>query len=200
MSESARARLLRLLVQRSYRKGPPGSFRLSSGKLSDFYIDCRATTLHSAAMPLVGEACAPFVPVEAQGIGGMTMGADPVTLSIAYYLETHGRHIEAFSVRKEPKAHGLAKWIEGTLPEQASVVVVDDVATTGGSTIKAIDRCREANLKVAAVLLLVDRQEGGVEAIRAHAAGVPIHAVLTKADLDAEWETQRGTKVQPSPS
>jgi orotate phosphoribosyltransferase len=192
-TEAARARLLRLLVERSYRQSDTPSFRLASGKLSNFYIDCKVTTMCGDAMPLVGAAVARFVPPEAEAIGGLTMGADWIAAATAYFCTATGRRVDAFSVRKEPKKHGLKKWIEGSARRGSRVVVIDDVVTTGGSTIDAIDRCREEGLVVVAVVVLVDRQEeGGMEAIRQKAgATIPLHAVFVRADLQREWHATR---------
>ncbi len=200
MAGETRESLIRMLVERSYRRGAPGSFRLASGKLSDTYIDCRVTTLHSAAMPLIGQLFAEHVPADAAGIGGMTMGADPIALATAYFLETRGRHIEAFSIRKEPKKHGLSKWLEGQLGAGSRVVVVDDVATTGGSTIEAVRRCRDAELIIAGVILLVDRQEGGVEAIRGEVgSAIPVQPIFTRADLEECSSAPAGAGTASAP-
>jgi orotate phosphoribosyltransferase len=195
-TDAARARLLRLLVERSYRQTDTPSFRLASGKLSNFYIDCKVTTMCGDAMPLVGTAVAPFVPPDAEAVGGLTMGADWIAAATAYFCTANGRRVDAFSVRKEPKKHGLKKWIEGSARTGTRVVVIDDVVTTGGSTLDAIDRCREEGLVVVGVVVLVDRQEeGGMEAIRQKAGpSLPLHAVFVRSDLEREWETL--TKAQ----
>jgi len=189
-TDAARARLLRLLVERSYRQADTPSFRLASGKLSNFYIDCKVTTMCGDAMPLVGAAVAQLVPPEAEAIGGLTMGADWIAAATAYFCTANGRRVDAFSVRKEPKKHGLKKWIEGSARAGTRVVVIDDVVTTGGSTLDAIDRCREEGLDVVGVVVLVDRQEeGGMEAIRQKAGpSLPLHAVFVRSDLEREWQ------------
>ncbi len=188
-----RAKLIDLLVERSYRRSDAPSFRLASGKFSNFYIDCRATTMCGDAMPLVGEAFAERLPQDADAVGGLTMGADWIAAATAYYCQLHDRSVNAFSVRKEPKKHGLRKWIEGGVSRGSRVVVVDDVVTTGGSTIDAISRCREEGLQVVAVVVLVDRQEeGGLEAIqRAAGRGVPVCAIFTKSELEEYSESRR---------
>jgi orotate phosphoribosyltransferase len=182
-----RTRLLDLLIDRSYRRADTPSFRLTSGKLSDFYVDCKATTMCGEAMPLVGEVVFKLLPKTASAVGGLTMGADWLAAATSYYGQLHGRRLDAFSVRKEPKKYGMKKWIEGCADRGAKVVIVDDVVTTGGSTIDAIKRCREEGLEVVGVVVLVDRQEeDGMENIRRNAgAGVPVHAVFTGADLEA---------------
>jgi len=182
-----RAKLLDLLVTRSYRHAETPSFLLASGKLSDFYIDCKMTTMNGQAMPLVGEVFANQLPDSIHAVGGLTMGADPIAHAIAYYCALQGRAVNAFSVRKEPKKHGTRKWIEGCVEPGCTVVVLDDVVTTGASTIDAIRKCREEGLQVVAITALVDRQEeGGLEAIRREAgADVSVRAIFTKSDIEA---------------
>lgn len=186
-SSSARTQLLEMLVTKSYRRSDTPSFRLASGKLSDFYIDCKATTMCGQAMPLVGEVFAQQLPDGVDAVGGLTMGADPIAHAIAHYSAAHGTPLNAFSVRKEPKKHGTRKWIEGGVETGSKVVVLDDVVTTGGSTIDAIRKCREEGLRVVAVMALVDRQEeGGLEAIRQVAGpDIPVRAIFTKSDFAA---------------
>lgn len=182
-----RAKLLELLVTISFRRADTPSFRLASGKLSNFYIDCKLTTMNGQAMPLIGEVFAQQLPDGIDAVGGLTMGADPIAHAIAHYRALHGRAVNAFSVRKEPKKHGTGKWIEGGVERGSKVVVLDDVVTTGGSTIDAIRKCREEGLHVAGILVLVDRQEeGGMEAIRREAGpDVCVRAIFTRSDLEA---------------
>ncbi len=188
-----RARLLELLCDRSYRRSDTPSFRLTSGKLSDFYIDCKATTMWGEAMPFVGEAVGQQLPSDAEAVGGLTMGADWIAAAAAYWCQLHSRSMNAFSVRKEPKKHGLRKWIEGCVQRGAKVVVVDDVVTTGGSTIDAINKCREEDLQIIKVVVLIDRQEeNGLTAIRKAAGSkVPVEAIFTRADFDAHFARAR---------
>ena len=116
---------------------------------------------------MVGRLVAEHLPADVEAVGGLTMGADPVAIEVAAYCTRHGRPLNAFSVRKEAKKHGLGKWIEGGVPAGSKVAVLDDVVTTGGSTIDAIRRCREEGLEVRAVIVLVDRQEhGGLDEVR----------------------------------
>lgn len=190
---TARDRLLDLLVARSFKHADAPTFRLASGKMSSFYVDCRATDMLGAAMPLVGEAIAALLPRDVDAIGGLTMGADPIACAVAYYCSAHRRPLGMFSVRKALKQHGLGKWIEGCASKGSRVVVVDDVVTTGGSTIDAIRRCREEGLVVRGVAVLVDRQEeGGMDAIRREAGpDVPVRAAFTVADLAARAKRGR---------
>jgi orotate phosphoribosyltransferase len=188
-----RARLLDLLVRHAYRYDPAAPFRLTSGKQSDVYIDCKAVTMRGDAMDLVGESFAERLPPEVRAIGGLTMGADSIANAIASYASRHGRPLDAFSVRKEAKKHGLGRFIEGPVEARTKVAVVDDVITTGGSTIEAIRRCRAEGLEVLAVVVLVDRQEaGGLQAIQAEAGpAVPVVPLFTREEIHAHW--LRGT-------
>jgi orotate phosphoribosyltransferase len=160
-----RGRLLELLKEKSYKKG---KVILASGKESDFYIDCRPVTLHPEGAYLVGKLLYERLQESPQiigGVGGPTMGADPIATAVSLVSYLEGKPIPAFIVRKEPKKHGRGLWIEGihNLPEGTAVAVVEDVVTTGGSTLKAIERVKEEGLKVVKILAIVDRDEGGKE-------------------------------------
>lgn len=190
-----RKRLLDLLVAHSYQYDPSGRFQLTSGKHSKHYIDCKATTMRGEAKDLVGQLFALHLPASVQAVGGLTMGADPIANAVASYCTRHGRPMDAFAVRKEVKKHGLGKWIEGCAKRGVHVAVLDDVVTTGGSTIDAIRKCREEGLVVDAILVLVDRQEdGGLDAIRREAGDVPVVAIFTLAELNAEHARQHPTR------
>ncbi|MFQ5666715.1 MAG: orotate phosphoribosyltransferase [Candidatus Binatia bacterium] len=197
---AAREQLLEWLLAHSYRHASSDKFALSSGRRSNVYIDCKATTMRAEAAPLVAQACSPFIPPEAEAVGGLTLGADAIAAAISFYVsQTTHRKLHYFTVRKAPKRHGLMKYIEGC--PGSRVVVVDDVVTTGGSTIEAIRRCRDARIRVVAVIALVDREEsGGMEAVRA-AAGpdVPVSALFKKSELEARWRLRkRGRARVPS--
>ena len=160
-----RAELLPILSAQSVKRG---TFTLSSGATSDLYVDAKQTTLDSRGALLVGKvgwqllkATAEELGVKVDAVGGLTMGADPISLSsgIASQLDDPDHTLQTFTVRKEPKAHGLTRLIEGRFAKGNNVVVVDDVITTGASTLKAIDSIEEAGGKVAFVLVFVDRQE-----------------------------------------
>jgi len=183
-----RATLLDMLVKHSYHRAPDDRFELSSGKRSNFYIDCKTTTMRSEAMPYVARAVLAHFPADADAVGGLTLGADAIAGATAFYCQTIGRHVDSFTVRKSAKSHGMMKFIEGC--PGARVVVVDDVVTTGGSTIDAIRKCRDAGIQVVAVVALVDREEGGMDAVRAEAGpGIPVSAVFTRSDLEAHWQS-----------
>jgi orotate phosphoribosyltransferase len=141
-------------------------------------------------MELVGELVAEQIPPGVRAVGGLTMGADPIAAAVASYSTRHGRALDAFSVRREAKKHGLAKYIEGFVEAGSQIAIVDDVVTTGGSTIDAIRRCRQEGLQLRAVIVLVDRQEDdGLEAIRREAgADVLVHAIFTRDELRAHGD------------
>jgi orotate phosphoribosyltransferase len=163
----AKARLLALLRERSVTHG---DFVLSSGARSNYYIDCRLTTLYPEGAWLAGQVMHSLVQseaaragVKAAAVGGLTMGADPIALSIGLFSFLAGETppLQAFVVRKSPKGHGQTKLIEGNFKPGDSVVVVDDVVTRGDSTIAAINAVVNEGGTVAFVAVLVDRQEGG---------------------------------------
>jgi orotate phosphoribosyltransferase len=181
--ESDRARLLELLRQLSFERR---RVTLASGKESDFYIDCKRTALTAEGHVLIGRCLLAEVrrlqPL-VRGVGGLTLGADPIASAIALTSFLDGPPVDAFIVRKEPKGHGTGQWIEGrrTIPDGSRVIVLEDVVTTGGSALKAIERCRAERLEVVSCLALVDRLEGGREAIEA--TGVPLRTLFTRKDF-----------------
>jgi orotate phosphoribosyltransferase len=181
--EADRARLLELLRTLSFERR---KVTLASGKESDFYIDCKRTALTAEGHVLVGrclfdrvQKVKPLV----RAVGGLTLGADPIASAIALTSFLEHAPVDAFIVRKEPKGHGTGQWIEGrkTIPDGSRVVVIEDVVTTGGSALKAIERCRAENLVPVACIALVDRLEGGREAIEAQ--GVPLDPLFTRKDF-----------------
>jgi len=193
----ARGRLLDLLVANSYRSADTAIFQLASGKRSTYYIDCKATTVAAPeAMPLIGAEFLRRIPREADAVGGLTLGADPIAYATAYRSAESGRGLPAFIVRKESKNHGLKKCIEGCPIDGLRVVIVDDVVTTGGSTIEAIRKARDAGGQVIGVLVLVDRQQGGMAEIeKAVGPEVPVEAIFTRADLENHQQSiQRRAK------
>jgi orotate phosphoribosyltransferase len=174
--------LIALLCEKSFKYTPEPSFKLVSGRMSRFYVNCKPTILSPRGMYLAGhlmfEAISDLAP---QGVGGLTFGADPIAMATAFASELKRQPINAFSIRKTKKDHGIAQWVEGDLTQGARVVVIDDVATTGGSTIKAIERAREQGLVVERAVVLVDRQEGGLDNIRRHVPDTK--ALITRDEL-----------------
>ena len=163
-----------------------GEFILASGQKSNVYVDCRLTTLRAEAMPLIGRLM--IAKMRERGwapdvVGGLTMGADPVVTAVARESLDSGAAINAFLIRKEAKKHGRQKFIEGIdEPAGKKVVIVDDVCTTGGSTIKAIEASREAGMDVLGAICLVDREQGGREAIEKE-HDCPFEHVFLMAEL-----------------
>jgi orotate phosphoribosyltransferase len=196
-SLSYKQQLLALLARISFRLG---QFTLSSGGTSDYYIDCRTTTLHAEGGRLTGHAVLELLEergIAADAVGGLTMGADPIVSNVATAsawraIERPGMPlIQGFLVRKAEKAHGTGRRIEGFCREGARVVIVDDVCTTGASTINAIQAARDAGMVVAAVVCLVERQEAhGRPAVEAAAEGAPFFALFTAVEVRAEHVRQ----------
>jgi len=190
--------LLSLLARTSFRLG---QFKLSSGGTSDYYIDCRTTTLHAEGGRLTGHAILEELEergIEAEAVGGLTMGADPIVSNVATasawraLTRPDAPLLHGFLVRKAEKAHGTGRRIEGFCCEGARVVIVDDVCTTGASTINAIEAAREAGMTVAAVVCIVEREEAnGRPAVEAAAAGAPFLRLFTANDVRAEHIRQQ---------
>ncbi len=162
---SQREKLFELLFERSFLYREEG-FVLASGKKSPYYLDCKKTTLCAEALPLLGhllwEEVRPFDP---EAVGGLTLGADPLVAAVCFQAGLEERPLEGFIVRKEAKGHGTGQWLEGLVQKGMRAVILEDVVTTGGSSLKAVARAREAGLEVVAVVALVDRGEGGAQAI-----------------------------------
>ncbi|MDE3061680.1 MAG: orotate phosphoribosyltransferase [Acidobacteriota bacterium] len=204
MSETKYAQqLLSLLARTSFRLG---QFKLSSGGTSDYYIDCRTTTLHAEGGRLTGHAILELLEhnsIEAEAVGGLTMGADPIVSNVATASAWRAQTqpgaplLHGFLVRKAEKAHGTGRRIEGFCRAGAPVVIVDDVCTTGGSTIQAIEAAQEAGMRVAAVVCIVEREEAkGRAAVEAAAQGAPFLRLFTAQEVRAEHlrQLQDGSK------
>lgn len=176
--------LIALLCEKSFKYTPEPSFKLVSGRVSRFYVNCKPTTLNPRGMYLVGHLMFEAIrDIHPDGVGGLTFGADPIAMATSFASELQGAPVKAFSIRKTKKDHGIAQWVEGDLEAGAKVVVIDDVATTGGSTIKAIERAKENGLVVVRAMVLVDRQEGGLDNIRKHVPDA--RALITRDELMA---------------
>jgi orotate phosphoribosyltransferase len=176
--------LIQLLCAKSFKYTQEPSFKLVSGKMSRFYVNCKPTVLSPRGMFLVGHLVFEAIrDLDVKGVGGLTFGADPVAMATAFASELKGQPINAFSIRKTQKDHGIVKWVEGDLSPGDRVVIIDDVATTGGSTIKAIERAQSEKLDVVRAVILVDRQEGGLDNIRTHVPDT--RAIVTRDELMA---------------
>ena len=177
-----RQRLAELLRELSLRRG---TFVLASGRTSNYYLDCRRTTLHPEGAVLVGRLVLRAI-VERNwnpvAVGGMTLGADPIATaaSVVSWLEGPAP-VAAFLVRKEAKAHGTGRRIEGAPAAGSPVVLVEDVITTGGSSLRALEACRDEGLEVLGLVAIVDREEGGRENLEA--AGLPVASLFTAREL-----------------
>ncbi len=203
-------RLIRLIYEKAFKYSEEPIFKLVSGRMSNYYFNCKTVTLHPEGMYLIGNIIFEMIKdLDVKGIGGLTLGADPIANAVAYtsylnYLEEKSSvsrlrsgsglwpplvtPIEAFVVRKTAKSHGTMQWIEGDVKAGDRVVIVDDVITTGKSTIEAIMRVREAGLEIVKVIALVDRQEGGYENIAETLKDIKvdyklIESVVTRDDV-----------------
>ncbi len=185
--------LIEIIYRKSFKYSQEPSFKLVSGKMSRFYVNCKPTTLSPRGMFLVGHLIFDAIKdLDPDGIGGLTFGADPMAVATAFVSELKGKPINAFSIRKTQKDHGIIRWVEGDMTPGQRVVVIDDVATTGGSTIKAIERARSEGLDVVKAVILVDRQEGGLENIRQHIKDIT--AIITRDELIARWNSEKRIK------
>lgn len=164
-----------------------GEVTLSSGKKADYYVDLRRATLHHRAAPLIGHVMLDMLeesgygPADIDAVGGLTMGADPVATALLHAAASRGLNLDAFVVRKETKAHGLQRMVEGPEVSGRRVVAVEDTSTTGGSALTAVNSLREAGAEVVAVAVIVDRDTGARERIAE--AGLPYLAALSLTDL-----------------
>lgn len=157
--------LLERLAERAYRHG---NFTLASGRSSNHYVNCKPVSLSGEGLALLGEQLLAEVEADAVAVAGLTLGADPLVSAVALQAALTGRPLDALIVRKEAKGHGTGAWLEGPLPPAGSTItVLEDVVTTGGSSLKAVSQLRQAGYTVNRVVAIVDRQEGGLEAMTA---------------------------------
>jgi orotate phosphoribosyltransferase len=181
--------LIDILCRKSFKYNNEPIYKLVSGKTSCFYINCKPTTLSPRGMYLTGHLIFEAIKnCQADGIGGLTFGADPMAIATAFVSEIQKAPLKAFSIRKEKKNHGISRWIEGDMERGEKVVILDDVATTGGSTIKAIERAQSEGLKVVKVVILVDRQEGGMENIQQYVSDTI--AIISREELLNHYQHQ----------
>ncbi|MEK6579540.1 MAG: orotate phosphoribosyltransferase [Bdellovibrionota bacterium] len=184
------SRLIDILCRVSYREG---KFKLVSGKESTFYIDVKPTSLQPEGAHLIGQLAVERIKKEGlvvDGVGGLTLGADPLATGISLAAREAGKMWPAFIVRKEPKEHGTSKYIEGTenLKSGAKLLVLEDVVTTGGSSIKAVERLREGGYHPIAVLTVVDRLDGGGDNIKK--LGMEFFALVTIEEIRKRYRDQ----------
>ena len=185
-----RERLKNLLLERSVRLG---DFTLSSGVASPYYVDARATTMTAEGQKLTGKIVYDLIETagwDVSHIGGLTLGADPVTYAIAHHSTGRAHALDGFTVRKETKGHGTGRRIEGGLPTDARVVVVEDAVTSGASAVEAINVLRKHGASIAGVVCLVDREEGG--RAKLDEIGLPLLAVFTGPELLAAAKEAAG--------
>lgn len=177
-----REKLKQIILELSYEKR---LVTLASGRQSDFYFDGKQTTLHAEGGWLTGKLFYESIKdlPDVQAVGGITLGADPIATATSIAALQDGRPLHAFIIRKEPKGHGTGQWLEGrkNLPPGTKVVIVEDVVTTGGSSLKAVNRAKEEGLDVLGIVALVDREEGGRENIEAE--GYWLRTIFTKSQL-----------------
>jgi len=175
--------LLNLFCQVAYREG---EFTLSSGQTSNYYINGKQVTLHPEGGAAVGRVLLSMLPTVAEAVAGLTLGADPMVTATSVVAVYEGRSITPLIVRKEAKGHGTQAYIEGpTLSSGASVVVLEDVVTTGQSALKAVERLRQAGYSVSQILALVDREQGGAELYKQE--GLQFQAVFSIRDIQSRW-------------
>jgi orotate phosphoribosyltransferase len=180
-SADQRQRLLQLLAERAYRHG---SFTLASGRSSDHYVNCKPVSLSGEGLALLSARMLELVEPEAVAVAGLTLGADPLVSGVAQAAALTGRPLDALIVRKEAKGHGTGAWLEGPMPAAGSrITVLEDVVTTGGSSLKAVKQLREAGYTVERVVTIVDRQEGGLEAMTA--AGLELQSLFLLEEVAA---------------
>jgi orotate phosphoribosyltransferase len=158
-----RALLLSLLAERAYRRG---RFTLASGRQSDHYVNCKPVSLSGPGLALLGDLLLALVEEDAAAVAGLTLGADPLVSAVAMAAALRQRPLDALIVRKAAKGHGTGAWLEGPLPPAGSrITVLEDVVTSGGSALQAVRQLREAGYGVERVVAIVDRQEGGRQAM-----------------------------------
>ena len=186
---AARERLLSLLAERAYRLG---QFTLASGRTSPHYVNCKPVSLSGEGLELLGALLLEHVEAEAVAVAGLTLGADPLVSAVAMRASLDGRNLDALIVRKEAKGHGTGAWLEGPLPAPGSqICVLEDVVTSGGSALKAVEQLRQAGYRVDRVVAIVDREEGGLDTLTA--AGLELASLFRLSEVAA-----RSSSASPS--
>lgn len=184
-------RLARIILEKSFKFSDNPPFTLASGRKSHFYFNCKPTTLDPEGMNLIGHLLFNMIQdLDVTAAGGLTLGADPMANALSVISFQRGKPVKSFIVRKESKEHGTKSRIEGAVKAGEGVVILDDVITTGGSTLAAIEAAREAGLDVKRVIALIDREEGGRENIEKEVSDV--RAVLTRTEVMAYYSGKTG--------
>jgi len=181
---SPTARLVELISRKALKRG---TFRLASGREASFYLDAKQVVLDAEGSMLVGQAILErlrALPHFPDAVGGMSIGADPITAAVVTMAGVAGHPLKGFMIRKEPKDHGTKRYVEGPVESGQRVVIVEDVTTTGGSSLLAIDRAREFGLVVERVVTVIDRLAGAAAAFAAQ--GIPLESLVTIRDLGIE--------------
>ena len=182
-AEAQRDLLLSLLASRAYRRG---TYTLASGRTSAHYVNCKPVSLSGLGLALLGRLLLPEVEPEAAAVAGLTLGADPLVSAVALQAALEGRPLDALIVRKEAKGHGTGAWLEGPLPAAgATITVLEDVVTSGGSALKAARQLREAGYAVSRVVTIVDRHEGGEAALAEE--GLELRSLFPLERVAAAW-------------
>ena len=180
MDDSFGKELLELLKKYSYQKG---EFTLSSGKTSEHYVNCKPVTLSGRGLTLASLSMLMHVESDSVAVAGLTLGADPLVSGVAVVSALDSRMLNALIIRKEAKGHGTQAWIEGPLPAKGTkITVLEDVVTTGGSALTAVEKLRDVGYEVKRIVTLVDRQEGGAEVIKE--SGLELISLFTLEDFD----------------
>ncbi len=180
-TEDCRDYLLSFLAQKAYRNG---EFTLASGRKSSHYVNCKPVSLNGAGLYVLSHALLKQIEKDAIAVGGLTLGADPLVAGVAIAAALEGRTLDALIVRKAAKGHGTGAWLEGPLPPKGSLItVLEDVVTSGGSSIFAVEKLREAGYRVQRVLAIVDREEGGEAAMKA--AGLELLSLFALKEVSA---------------
>ena len=189
--EARKRRLIGIVLEKSFKYSDDPPFTLASGRKSNFYFNCKPTTLDPEGMNLIGHLLFDMLEdLDVTAAGGLTLGADPMANALSVISFQRGRPVKSFIVRKETKDHGTKSRIEGTVRAGERVVILDDVITTGGSTLTAIEAARAAGLNVMRVIALIDREEGGRENIEKEIGDV--RAVLTRTEVMACYSCKTG--------
>ncbi len=180
--EEMKKRLAEIIIERSFKYSPDEPFTLSSGRKSEYYFDCKPTTLDPEGMNLIGHLVFDMIKdTDITAAGGLSLGADPIANAVSLVSFQSGRPVKSFIVRKDAKGHGTKNRIEGNVRAGERVLILDDVVTTGASTIVAIEAAWEAQFIIDRVIVLIDREEGGTENIRKYVGR--IDSVLTRSEI-----------------